>query len=85
MTQRRPVHVSKAEAEAMLGRTTSGEGEVAATSSPPRVRVRKTARGRYWTRCMTEGCGLEFHTAAAETRHVDETGHARYRVVIEEL
>lgn len=76
----RAVRMTRAEAEALLGRkigrTERGEGEVAA--SPPRVR--RTASGPYHTVCTT--CAVEFHTAASEDRHIKETSHANYRLVL---
>lgn len=45
-----------------------------------KVRTRKTARGAYHTVCCT--CEAEFHTEASETRHLNETHHGRYRLVL---
>lgn len=42
--------------------------------------TRKTASGPYHTICCT--CEEEFHTIAAEDRHLNETKHARYRLVL---
>jgi hypothetical protein len=37
-----------------------------------------TERVPYWTIC--HDCGAEFHTIAAETRHLEQTGHHRYEL-----
>ena len=43
--------------------------------------TRRTAKGApYHTICKT--CGLEFRTQAAEDRHVHDTHHARYELVL---
>ena len=42
--------------------------------------TRKTAAGPYRTICKT--CDVVFETSAAEDRHVADTGHARYEIVL---
>jgi hypothetical protein len=37
--------------------------------------------GKYHTRCID--CGEEFSTAASEDRHVTESHHARYELILE--
>lgn len=50
-------------------------------AKPAKVRTRRTVRGEaYHTVCVA--CGEEFHTAAAEDRHVNETPHRNYRLVL---
>lgn len=44
-------------------------------------RSRRTARGTYHTRC--HDCGERFLTVASEGRHLDDTGHHRFEVVID--
>ena len=50
-----------------------------ASARPVKVRSRRTAKGAYFTVCMA--CGIEFHTMAAEDRHLKETRHYRYEIV----
>lgn len=47
---------------------------------PAKTRQRKVAKGAYHTACIS--CGVEFNTRAAEDRHLDETHHARYELVL---
>lgn len=48
---------------------------------PARKRgIRKEASGRYRTCCVT--CGQQFTTIAAENRHLLESLHCRYEVVL---
>ena len=49
------------------------------TKLKPRT-TRKTASGPYHTRCVA--CGEEFHTMAAEDRHV-AGGHNRFELVLD--
>jgi hypothetical protein len=42
--------------------------------------TRKTARGPYHTICVL--CRQEFTTRASEDRHVADTGHPRYALVL---
>jgi hypothetical protein len=42
--------------------------------------TRKEASGPYMTQCRT--CGEVFNTRAAEDRHVVETHHARYELIL---
>jgi len=42
--------------------------------------TRKTGRGPYHTRCRT--CLVEFTTAASEDRHLHDTHHTRYDLVL---
>ena len=52
------------------------------TPSPGRRTTRQVARGvPYHTRCTR--CGAEFHTEAAEERHLIAEHHARYELVLE--
>lgn len=47
---------------------------------PAKVRTtKKEAAGPYHTRCVT--CDEEFHTMAAEDRHVDKHDHYRYELL----
>ena len=68
------VHMTAAEFRA-LGR----EGQDVDVQ-PAKVRVRRTAKGPYHTVCRA--CSMEFNTKAAEDRHVVETRHARYEMVL---
>ena len=45
-------------------------------------RVRRTAPGPYRTVCVL--CREEFTTRIGEDRHVDQTGHPRYALVLEQ-
>ena len=54
--------------------------EQSAERPAPSRSTRKTAKGRYHTRCKT--CGEEFRTIAAEDRHLKEHHHARYELVL---
>lgn len=47
---------------------------------PPRG-TRKTMKGAYHSRCCH--CPDEFTTEAAETRHLNETGHTRFNTIPE--
>lgn len=49
-------------------------------SARARPRDRSEAHGGYLTVC--HACSTQFDKAAAEDRHVNETGHARYEVVL---
>jgi len=42
--------------------------------------TRKTGAGPYHTRCTA--CSSEFTTAASEDRHLAETHHSRYELVL---
>lgn len=44
-------------------------------------RVRRTAKGPYLTKC--KACGEVFDSRAAEDRHLDETRHYRYELILE--
>lgn len=46
-------------------------------------RTGKRAKALYHSVCMTEGCGKEFKTEAAEERHLHQTHHARYQLVLD--
>lgn len=59
---------------------TPAQAKALGVDTKQKVRVRKTAKGRYHTVC--KGCGEEFHTAASEDRHVAE-GHNRFELVLE--
>lgn len=49
-------------------------------SAGRKVKRRAVAKGvAFHTECLT--CGTEFHTEASEDRHVNETRHARYRLI----
>ena len=50
------------------------------TPNSRRRSTRRTASGPYRTRCTT--CGDVFVSEAAETRHLDDTGHGRYELVL---
>ena len=68
-----PAHLSESEARA-LG------------ISAPRGRApkdRRTAKGPYLTVCKT--CGEEFTTMASEDRHLKETKHIRYYILIDKV
>jgi len=54
------------------------------TAKPAKVRTtRRTAKGEaYHTVCKTPGCGMEFRSIAAEDRHLKETHHARFQLVL---
>ena len=65
------LHLTPAQAKAMGADVTT------------KVRVRRTARGPYWTVCKT--CGAEFHTQKAEDQHVVDTLHVRYQLVTQEV
>ena len=47
----------------------------------PATRRRGISDRRYHTRCLD--CGEDFATAASEDRHVTETHHARYELILE--
>lgn len=61
---------AKAQIEAALGADPTRTREV--------KRVQRTAHGPEQTRCAS--CGRNIPTAAAQTRHLRETGHARYEI-----
>lgn len=64
--------ITAAEARA-LGIDTKASGKVRTT--------RRTVKGApYHTVCCI--CSAEFYTQAAEDRHLKETSHARYRLVL---
>jgi hypothetical protein len=42
--------------------------------------TRRTAKGPYHTVCTT--CDEQFHTIASEDRHLEETKHRNYRIVM---
>lgn len=44
-------------------------------------RVRRTARGPYLTKC--KACGEVFTSRADEDRHLDETRHTNYLLILE--
>jgi hypothetical protein len=46
----------------------------------PKRTTRKTATGPYLTECVM--CKTRFTTRASEDRHVNETGHPRYSLVL---
>lgn len=50
-----------------------------ARKAPVRT-TRRVAKGAYHTVC--HDCGEEFHTSAAEDRHLENTKHARYQLVL---
>ena len=54
------------------------EAKALGLQAPPRH-----GREPYHTRCETASCGAVFTTQAAETRHMTETGHRRYALVLE--
>jgi len=55
-------------------------GDPPVPPSKPARTTRRVARGApYHTRCTR--CGAEFHTEAAEERHLIEHHHARYQLV----
>jgi hypothetical protein len=62
----------------MAARLTEAEARaLGITVKAGRTRTtRRTAKGPYWTRCVT--CGTVFETAASEDRHVAETDHRRF-------
>ena len=67
----------------MPARISESEAKRLGIDTKPRTRTRttrKTAKGPWHTVCTT--CDLEFRTEASETRHVNETKHARYRLVL---
>ena len=66
----------------MTARLTAAEAKALGLTKPatrPRS-TRKTGRGPYHTRCRT--CLEEFTTAASEDRHVHDTHHVRYDLVL---
>jgi hypothetical protein len=67
-----PVNVTPAQARAMGAAVPAG-----------RKKDRSTAKGPYLTICKT--CGEQFTTMASEDRHLKETKHIRYEIVIEPL
>lgn len=65
----------------MAARITAAQARKLGIEAPAgKVRTRKTAKGPYRTVCCA--CETEFHTEASETRHLNETGHGRYRLVL---
>ena len=67
----------------MTARLTVAEARALGLTSAavkPKRTTRKVGRGPYHTRCRT--CGVEFTTAASEDRHVHDTHHVRYELVI---
>lgn len=68
-----PVNMTAAEALA-LGATPASESKRHRTT-------RRVASGPYATACHT--CHELFFSMAAETRHLNETGHSRYELVLE--
>jgi hypothetical protein len=67
-------HLTRAEARA-LGIDATGK---AVDPAPTKPRRRK--RDPYRTECFD--CGQVFTIAAAETRHLENTGHCRYQLTL---
>jgi hypothetical protein len=66
---------------AVSAHLTAAEARALGISPPkPGPRTRKTARASYHSRCCT--CDEEFHTEAAEERHLLSHHHARYAMVL---
>jgi hypothetical protein len=55
-------------------------GVVTGVPGTRKPQVRRESLGPYHSRC--HACRQEFNTAASEDRHVDETLHARYEVML---
>ena len=73
-----PVKLTPAQAKAL------GVSTDAAEPGAPRRRRgggRRRAPDPYHTVC--QDCGEHFHTAAAETRHLNQTRHACYQLVLQ--
>ena len=68
----------------MTARLSAAEAKalgLTSTSAAKKRTTRRTAKGGpYHTRCRT--CGEEFTTAASEDRHVHDTHHVRYDLVV---
>lgn len=66
----------------MVARITAKEAQrLGLDVKAKRTKNRAEAKGPYLSRCKT--CGQEFTVEASEDRHVNETHHARYEVLIE--
>ena len=66
----------------MSARITEAQARAMGLEVPTKVRTtRRVAKGgTYHTKCKT--CGEEFNTIAAEDRHLHDTHHARYEIVL---
>jgi hypothetical protein len=71
MEQVMPAHLTPSEARAL--------GIPAPRGRAPKDR--STAKGPYLTVCKS--CGEQFTTMAAEDRHLHETHHIRYQILID--
>jgi hypothetical protein len=69
-----PAHLTSAEARALGLPAPPGRGS---------TKDRRTAGGPYLTICKS--CGDQFTSMAAEDRHLHETKHIRYDIIIEPL
>jgi hypothetical protein len=65
-----------------LGVFDQGPADTFPDIKPPKKRTtRRTVKGApYFTIC--KACGMEFRTVASEDRHLNETRHARYELVL---
>jgi len=66
----------------VAARLSKAEAKALGLPVPKPTKTRREASGPYLTRCKT--CQEEFKTMASEDRHVRDTHHARYEVIIEE-
>lgn len=73
------VRLTRAEAE-LLGVLRNAKAQPAPPPAP-RKRRRRTAPGPYHTVCVY--CAAIFTTAASEDRHVEDTRHGRYQLILE--
>ena len=64
-------------------RVTPAQARALGATTKAKPRTRKTAGGPYRTCCVL--CHTSFTTVASEDRHLAETGHPRYALVLEVL
>lgn len=65
----------------MTVRLTAAQARALGVEAKGKVRRRTTVKGEpYHTICTT--CRTEFHTQAAEDRHLVDTRHARFELVL---
>ena len=68
----------------MTARITAAEARKLGIDVPAAKKTRTTRRtvkgAPYFTIC--KACGMEFRTVASEDRHLNETRHARYELVL---
>jgi hypothetical protein len=66
----------------MAARVTAAQARAMGANVPAAAKSKRRARAPYHTMCTT--CDERFLTEASEARHSEETGHARYELVLTE-